>query len=111
MKPNYTYNAIITKVYDGDTITADIDLGFNCWLKSQKIRLANINAPELHSNDNNAINAKNFLAYWTLHKTVQIKSIKYKKGKYGRYIAEIFVNGENINQKMLELNLAEETHY
>ena len=43
----YTYLARVTKVYDGDTLTCDIDLGFNMWMRAQKIRLADIDAPEL----------------------------------------------------------------
>ena len=41
----YRYNATVSRVVDGDTIDADIDLGFD--IKNKKrIRLAGINAPE-----------------------------------------------------------------
>ena len=43
----YEYRAFVRKVYDGDTITVDIDLGFDVVLKAQKIRLVRINAPEV----------------------------------------------------------------
>ena len=43
----YEYRAFVTKVYDGDTITVDIDLGFGVQLKKQSIRLSGINAPEV----------------------------------------------------------------
>ena len=43
----YEYRAIIIEVYDGDTVTADIDLGFNTWRMGEKLRLARINAPEV----------------------------------------------------------------
>ena len=36
----YEYKAFVRKVYDGDTITVDIDLGFDVILKNQKIRLS-----------------------------------------------------------------------
>jgi len=39
----YTYEALVTGVYDGDTITVDMDLGFGVAFRKQKIRLANIN--------------------------------------------------------------------
>ena len=32
----YEYKAIITSVYDGDTVTANIDLGFGVVLKKTK---------------------------------------------------------------------------
>lgn len=44
--PFYVYQIKVTDVYDGDTITCDINLGFNLDLKQQKIRLYGINAPE-----------------------------------------------------------------
>ena len=43
----YEYRAFVRKVYDGDTVTVDIDLGFDVVLKGQKIRLLKINAPEV----------------------------------------------------------------
>ena len=33
---NYEYRAKVTKIYDGDTITCDIDLGFGVWKFNQK---------------------------------------------------------------------------
>ena len=41
----YNQNATCVKVVDGDTIDADIDLGFGVKIK-KRIRLAGINAPE-----------------------------------------------------------------
>jgi len=43
----YHYRATITAVYDGDTCTADVDLGFKLVVCGEKIRLARINAPEI----------------------------------------------------------------
>ena len=42
----YHYKAKLVRVIDGDTIDVDIDLGFDVWLKKQRIRLAGIDAPE-----------------------------------------------------------------
>ena len=48
MKHNlYIYKAKIKSVYDGDTVRADISLGFGIYTNNQKIRLLNINAPEV----------------------------------------------------------------
>ena len=41
----YIYNAKCVRVVDGDTIDAEIDLGFDVKIK-KRIRLAGINAPE-----------------------------------------------------------------
>ena len=47
----YEYRAFVRKVYDGDTVTVDIDLGFDVVLKGQKIRLVRINAPEVRGKE------------------------------------------------------------
>ena len=43
----FEYKAIVISVYDADTITVDIDLGFHIWARSEKIRLFGIDAPEV----------------------------------------------------------------
>lgn len=45
--PAYRYEAVITAVHDGDTITADISLGFGVWMRAQVFRLLGCNAREL----------------------------------------------------------------
>ena len=47
----YEYKAIVVKVVDGDTVDVDIDLGFNVWLKKQRIRLYGIDTPESRTRD------------------------------------------------------------
>ena len=47
----YEYRAVVTKVYDGDTITADVDLGFNTWRHDESLRLVGIDAPEMRGNE------------------------------------------------------------
>lgn len=42
----HAYAAKVTRVIDGDTVEADIDLGFGFRATSQRIRLAGIDAPE-----------------------------------------------------------------
>jgi endonuclease YncB( thermonuclease family) len=49
--PFYIYKAKVTDVYDGDTITVDIELGFYTKLQDQKIRLYGINTPEMKGSD------------------------------------------------------------
>ena len=45
----YEYKAQVVSVYDGETLTVDIDLGFEVWLRKQKIRLAGIDTPEINA--------------------------------------------------------------
>lgn len=46
-QPAYTYTAVVLAVHDGDTITADVDLGFGVWIRGQAYRLLGCNAIEL----------------------------------------------------------------
>ena len=48
----YHYKAKLVRVIDGDTIDVDIDLGFDVWLKRQRVRLAGIDAPESRTRNN-----------------------------------------------------------
>jgi len=43
---SYEYRANIRRVVDGDTVDADIDLGFNVWPRNERLRLYKIDAPE-----------------------------------------------------------------
>ena len=98
----FTYNAYITKVYDGDTVTADIDLGFGIFLKKQRLRLLGINAPEIRGSERSeGLVSRDFLRDKILNKKVVLKTHKDKKGKYGRILAEIFFEDENINELLL----------
>ena len=46
----YEYNAICERVIDGDTIIANVDLGFDTW-KKVRVRFAGINTPETRTRD------------------------------------------------------------
>lgn len=47
MRPNYTQNALIKAVYDGDTIIADIDWGKGIWTRDEVVRFYGINCNEI----------------------------------------------------------------
>ena len=88
----------MTEVYDGDTITADIDLGFKVWRRDEKLRLFGIDAPEVRGETRPAgLQARDALRSRILNRDVIVCTIKDKTGKYGRYLAEVFLDGENIN--------------
>lgn len=105
----YEYKATVTKVYDGDTITVDFDLGFGIILKKQKIRLLGINTPEVRGSEKpQGIISRDALRQRILGKVVTIKTSKDKKGKYGRWLGEVFVEEENINQWLITEGYAKE---
>jgi micrococcal nuclease len=47
----YTYKCVIKKIIDGDTVDVDIDLGFDVWLRNQRLRIYNIDTPESRTSD------------------------------------------------------------
>lgn len=113
----FHYKAVITSVYDGDTCTADIDLGFGIWKRSEKLRLHRINAPEVTGTSKaKGVAAKKFLASHVEKKTVTLETIKDTKEKYGRYLAEIWIEDRsgvrvNVNDLMVEKGFAEYKKY
>ena len=102
----YHYKALITAVYDGDTVTAEIDLGLKTMVKGEKLRLHRINAPEMRGDEKVEGKAsRDYLRGRILGKEVIIETFRDKRGKYGRYIAEIWLpeNGgyTNINDELV----------
>ena len=107
----YEYRAKIIKVYDGDTVTAEIQLGFKISV-IETIRLYGLNTPEVRGDERpDGLISRDRLRERILDKTVTIKTQKDKKGKYGRYIAEIFLDDENINEWLITEGLAERRRY
>ena len=108
MNTQYTYNARCTSVYDGDSITLDIDLGFNTWMRNQKIRLYGIDTPELRGDERpEGLVAAARLRNLISDKEVTLESYKDKSGKYGRWLGTIYLDGVNVNQLLLDEGLAE----
>jgi|TARA_R110000822_G_C14997673_1_gene460399 micrococcal nuclease len=98
----YEYKATVTKVYDGDTITVDFELGFGIILKSQKIRLLGINTPEVRGKSKpEGLISRDALRTRILGKVITIKTSKDKKGKFGRWLGEVFIEEENVNQWLI----------
>jgi micrococcal nuclease len=107
----YTYRAKIISVYDGDTVTAIVDLGFGITNKV-KVRLKGINAPEVRGEQKvYGIAAREFLKNEVLNKNIVIQTFKDKKGKYGRYIGVLWVDDLNINELLVEQGHAETREY
>lgn len=108
----YYYKANVVSVYDGDTITADIDLGFHTWIHGEKLRLARIDAPEMRGKEKAAGKvSRDWLRRQILDKDIIIHTQKKKnggeqQGKYGRYIVELYLDGVNLNDALVSEGLA-----
>ncbi len=88
----YHYRAVVVNVYDGDTVHVDIDLGLHTWVHREKIRLARIDAPEIRGEERPAgLKSRDFLRKLVLGKEILLVTIKDRKGKFGRYLGELFL--------------------
>ena len=104
----YEYSAKVVKVYDGDTITVDVDLGFGVWMHKQKIRLVGINTPEVRGEEREeGLKSRDWLREQILDELITLRTAKDRKGKYGRWLGAVIFNGTNINQELISLGLAE----
>ena len=107
----YEYKCDITRVVDGDTVDAEIDLGFDIIFKS-RIRLYGIDTPESRTRDKDekarGLMSKEYLIDELSKGQVVIKTHKDKKGKFGRVLGEMYVGDRNINLMMVDDFLAVE---
>lgn len=108
----YQYKAIITEVYDGDSVSADIDLGFHVWIKDEKLRLLGIDAPEVKGDTKVAgLAARDALRARVLGREIILCTVKDGSGndrreKFGRYLAKIYIGDELINDWMIGAGFA-----
>lgn len=98
----------VTEVYDGDTITVDIDLLEGEFvLKDQSIRLFGIAAPEVRGEEREqGLIIRDLLRERILHKLILVET--HGRGKFGRILGVIYLEGENINDWLLEHELVDE---
>ncbi|MBA42971.1 MAG: hypothetical protein CMF62_03050 [Magnetococcales bacterium] len=114
--PYFSFNnqikkAKVVKVYDGDTI--HVIFKHNSSYYKFKIRLYGINTPELKPPKNdknrdkiikNGKKARDRLTELILNKEIILECLDFDK--YGRILGIIKLNNININQLMLDENLA-----
>lgn len=115
----YHYKAIITDIYDADTVTADISLGCGVWLRGQKLRLFGIDAPEMRGPEKpQGIISRDWLRarLLPLAEGIFIQTIKDKTGKFGRLLAILYRHDMpgrwiNLNELMVEKGYAVKKEY
>ena len=106
----YEYNCKIVRVIDGDSIILDIDLGFGLWIHGESIRLYGVDTPECRSRSATekkaGLLAKGFVIQ-ALHEGGTYKLTTKEKGKFGRYLGTIKIDGElTINAALISEHLA-----
>jgi endonuclease YncB( thermonuclease family) len=91
-------------VIDGDTIDCSVDLGFFVSILC-RFRLARINAPEIQTSSGKELKEK-LLGL----EGVDCRVESLGRDRYGRWVAEIFLNDRgNLSDWLLELGLV--AHY
>lgn len=111
----FEYKAKVLKVYDGDTFSVDIDLGFGFFLKNKLVRLMGVDTPELKTKDLEekkfAELSKKFVENFfkqsknevILHTHIEKISLEGKE-KFGRVLAYVFSDSskESLNKKLID---------
>lgn len=97
--------------YDGDTITVSIPGQHELFGELVSVRLNGIDTPEKRTRDicekKLSKVAKDYLRYRILKSrsgTIELRNIQ--RGKYFRIVADLWVNGKNINKDMIKRGLA-----
>jgi len=110
----YTYRAKVTRVVDGDTFHAEVDLGFKLTMK-QTFRLAEIDTPETFRPKSEAERAHGQQAKEFVKRAIEgkIVTVKTKKtGKYGRYIAYVtYGGGLSLLQELMDKGFEKKESY
>ena len=111
----YTYNAKVIRILDGDTVEAEIDLGFGISIK-KIVRLNGIDTPEKTSKilsvHELALKAKTRTAAALENKNVILKTKLDKDDKYGRVLAYVYesqselISDQSFNLKLIQEGLA-----
>ena len=92
----YNYRVENIRVIDGDTVEVDIDLGFDVWLKKQKVRIHNIDAPEIRSKDKEEkvfaqAAKKRMEELLSIEEEIILRSFQDVRGKFGRIIGDFII--------------------
>lgn len=111
MKPEnklFHYKAKVMRVVDGDTIDCMIDMGFDVHHK-ERVRFYGVNTPETRTRDKEekiaGLAAKEFVkAKLKENKNSCVVETRLgdKKGKFGRTLGVIYVDGLNLNSALLK---------
>ena len=102
-KPFY-YKCKLVKIIDGDTLRADIDLGFNVNLSAQTVRLYNIDTPESRTRNK----AEKVLGLAAKDRLTELVGTEFEvqshgKGKYGRILGTPYnSDGKNVCETLVE---------
>ena len=100
----------VINVYDGDTFTIAGRVAYNPTLFQFQVRVNGIDTPEKKTHDENEKYVAN-IATKIVEEKIMGKIIELydvQTDKYGRLLANVFYNGENIGKELIKKRLAVE---
>lgn len=99
-EPEYVYRARVLKAFDGDTFTAQVDLGFGNTTTIQ-FNLSDANAHEVRGESlKEGREAREEVRAKMVGKEIIVRTHKTKiKGRYG---AEVFIDGESLGENLIK---------
>jgi len=108
------YDVRLLKAVDGDTVDVDIDLGFNIWLRDERVRIMGIDTPESRTSDKveklfgkaAKERLKELLTEGGVLVTTEEKNGEDMRGKFGRVLGDF----KTPDGKLVTEVLAEEGH-
>ena len=107
MNSLYVYNARMVRVVDGDTIIADVDLGFDTW-KRTNIRFYGIDAYESRTRDLEekklGLEAKEKVTYLLEQAGGNFILKSMGLDKYGRSLGILLVPHEEVEGMTIDIN-------
>ena len=108
----FVYNAEVIRVIDGDTFDLKIDLGFKI-IHESRFRLQNIDTPEIRGKERpKGLKVKEYVKKLIEGKTIIVET--FKKGKYGRYVSEIYLKPNKrkpLSKHLLRKRMAKKLDY
>jgi len=108
----YQYWGKVVRVIDGDTIDFVIALGFDIETL-KRVRLIGVDTPEIHGvkkTSKEYAEGKKAMEYvesvLTPGRWVELKTYGGPREKYGRWLAEVFVDGKDFNRELIKKGYA-----
>ena len=95
------------KIIDGDTFDCILDLGFDVLLEA-RVRMAGIDTPESRTRDliekQFGLASKEYLIECidSAEDVIVKTELDNEKGKFGRILGTVYLDGVNVNEKMIE---------
>lgn len=103
MQPAYRYRATTSKVHDGDTFTAVVDLGFRV-ATTISVRVRGVDTPEMHDKDEAkrlaAQAAQRFTQSTLADRVFLLESYKDRES-FARWVCDVWVDDANLSDLLI----------